>query len=517
MGMKFADYPINGIDISQFQGLVNYDALDDTQSDFFGIRSSYGKTPDYRFVRNWDGLKGRALRFAYHYLDYYSNWYNPSSAVFGMSNEEWGRVQARKVYDLTKTDNDNVIAFLDIESGGTSYSPAITTCWARVEEIMDGFFAELDFLTGKRNGAYCSLGLLDQFSVRFRDRPLWVAWYTEIVTLQKVIDSVISKGWKAPYIWQYASHGDIDGNGTGDGLSYGVASKALDLNIWMKSKADFDLFASGQAPVQAEEKMLFQAKVIVQKINIRSGAGKTFTDIGDVYYGNILPVYEVSGDWLRIGTGKWVAEREGTGVYIERIPLVVPDPIDMTNVLKVEPFSQKDPRWANIQLGTSTSTIGGYGCLITCASMMLKYLGFDTDPARLNTWLKNNAGYASVNLFVWDSLERLYPRLKFTNRYVGAQLDKIDETLLKGVPVIINVDYVPSTPYIEQHWVIVVGKEGGSYIIIDPRNGQLVRFEELYGDPLKKIYHVCTYSFSGVVVTDQQKLEKLWQAHPDLH
>ena len=338
--MKFNDYPIKGIDISQFQGLVNYDTLDDTQSNFIGIRSSFGKTADYKFVRNWQGCKGRALRFAYHYLDYYSNWYNPASSVFGMSNTEWGRVQARKVYDLIKSDNDGVITFLDIERGGSSYSPAITTCWNRVEEMADGFFAELDFLTKKKNGIYCSLGLLNQFSVRFKSRPLWVAWYIETVTLQKVIDSVLSKGWLAPYIWQYASHGDLDGNGTGDGLNYGVESKELDLNIWMKSQSDYDLFASGQAPAQPEEKMLLQAKIVVQKLNIRSGAGKTFADIGDVYYGNILPVYEVSGDWLRIGTGKWICEKEGAGVYAERILLIpedeiIPVPVELTDAEKL--------------------------------------------------------------------------------------------------------------------------------------------------------------------------------------
>ena len=173
----------------------------------------------------------------------------------------------------------------------------------------------------------------------------------------------------------------------------------------------------------------------------------------------------------------------------------------MTDILlNIQPLSQKDPRWSALKLGTSTSTIGGYGCLITSASMMLKHFGFDTDPARLNTWLINNGGYYNGNLFVWASLEKYDPRIDYQYRYKPVQLDKVDAQLAKGFPVIVNVDLVPSTTVLDEHWVLVVGKVNGSYIINDPWYGTQFKFEEKYGAPSTGMRIACTYNFNGVVV-----------------
>jgi len=198
------------------------------------------------------------------------------------------------------------------------------------------------------------------------------------------------------------------------------------------------------------------------------------------------------------------------------VPTSEDEIIDMSNVMNIQPFSQQDARWKDNHFGTTT--IGADGCLITCVSMMLKHLGYDTDPARLNTWLIANSGY-SGNLFVWASIERLLPGLKFTAKYTGPQLDKIDESLAKKIPVMVHVDYNPDTSLVEQHWVLVVGKSGAYYVIIDPRDGSRVRFEDVYGDPATHIYNVATYSYAAPVTafTDAEKLAKLWQYHPTLH
>jgi len=170
-------------------------------------------------------------------------------------------------------------------------------------------------------------------------------------------------------------------------------------------------------------------------------------------------------------------------------------------ILTIPALSQVDDRWRYEKLGTSTSTIGGYGCLITSVSMMLKYFGFDTDPSRLNKLLASNGGFYNGNLFVWGSLSKLFPGVTFGYRYDGAALDKIDAQLALKKPVIIHVDFVPSTPAVDEHWVLVVGKQDGSYIINDPRDGKQLKFEDRYGDPRTKIFHVCTYNFDGSTPT----------------
>lgn len=168
-------------------------------------------------------------------------------------------------------------------------------------------------------------------------------------------------------------------------------------------------------------------------------------------------------------------------------------------LLEIEPLSQVDPQWKSIQLGTSNKTIGSHGCVITSATMMLRHFGINMNPAELNTWLKANGGYHNQNLFVWGVLSKLSPNISFGYRYGYAALDKIDEKLNQGRPVFINVDYYPNTPAIDEHWSLVVGKENGSYIINDPKDGRQLKFEDRYGDPRKKIYNVCTYNFTGVI------------------
>jgi hypothetical protein len=168
-------------------------------------------------------------------------------------------------------------------------------------------------------------------------------------------------------------------------------------------------------------------------------------------------------------------------------------------LLPIAPLSQVDPRWKDVQLGTSFSTIGGYGCLITCVSMMLDYYGFDTNPALLNEELKGNAGYSNGNLLMWGQVPVIFPGVTYDGKWEGSRNDIIDKCLADGKPAIIHVDYNPATSAIEQHWVLVVGKKDGKYIINDPKDGAQVVFNDRYGDPATKIYNVASYDLTGVV------------------
>ncbi len=47
-------------------------------------------------------------------------------------------------------------------------------------------------------------------------------------------------------------------------------------------------------------------------------------------------------------------------------------------------YNQRNPLWAAAKLGTSSSTIGGYGCLISCVASMLTDAGKVMNPLQLN-------------------------------------------------------------------------------------------------------------------------------------
>ena len=254
MGLVFNDFPIKGIDVSEYNGSIEWDKVKAKGCDFTTVRIGYGKTTDAKFTNNWS-LSKVIHRIPYWYMDYYSN-HNSYSSVYGMGDYAWGEAQAVYCWNLIKNDMDGATAvFLDIESGGASYSPTITTVTERAHNIARGFLDKMDALNGKLNGIYTSLGFLSWLGKVFSHRPLWVAWYNETMTVDGVmqnrtVESVVAsskaRGWTGEVlIWQYASDGDATGDGIGDGLDFGMDYKSLDLNAWTSTAQRYSQFVGG--------------------------------------------------------------------------------------------------------------------------------------------------------------------------------------------------------------------------------------------------------------------------------
>lgn len=62
----------------------------------------------------------------------------------------------------------------------------------------------------------------------------------------------------------------------------------------------------------------YRLKVNVPKLNVRSGPGLYYPDVGDLFEGNIVEVLEISGSdaWVRIGEGIWTACQIKTTKYL---------------------------------------------------------------------------------------------------------------------------------------------------------------------------------------------------------
>lgn len=144
--------------------------------------------------------------------------------------------------------------------------------------------------------------------------------------------------------------------------------------------------------------------------------------------------------------------------------------------LSIQPLSQRDERWKLKRLGFSTLTLGGYGCVVVCLSMICQYFGKDTDPAKLNEALKSVKGF-SGGLIIWNKLSEVYPDIKLEKIIecptTHAPMSEVDYWLLeKKCPVIVWVDFNPDQA-IQQHFVLIVGKdEQGNYLINDPWTGE---------------------------------------------
>ncbi|MDQ3098901.1 MAG: C39 family peptidase [bacterium] len=176
--------------------------------------------------------------------------------------------------------------------------------------------------------------------------------------------------------------------------------------------------------------------------------------------------------------------------------------------------SQNDERWKYTSLGTSKTTLGNYGCLITCISSLLTYFGISTQPDKYNEWLIKNNGYKDGNLYYWSSIGRysanrvaLYARhdVKGLN---SSHRELIDQEIANGRPVVMQVDFYPTTDYPDMHWVVYLG-DG---LAMDPWNGKVEPLTK-YGGERK----VVSFIFhNGQVPKEvsmdlQQQLEKAQQ------
>lgn len=146
-------------------------------------------------------------------------------------------------------------------------------------------------------------------------------------------------------------------------------------------------------------------------------------------------------------------------------------------------YNQRDEPWRNDKLGYSNiSTIGTYGCLITCVAMVASHAtGEAITPPIANERLKAVGGFVpgEANMYFAKVVEA-FPELKLAGYHkwldVPAKLDKLNAVLDRGGYCIIRVDFDPgdetrADPDPDQHWCLVTGREGEVYNIIDPWDG----------------------------------------------
>ena len=133
-------------------------------------------------------------------------------------------------------------------------------------------------------------------------------------------------------------------------------------------------------------------------------------------------------------------------------------------------FSQNDPRWKNMTIGFSSSSIDDYGCAISSVAMVYKYYGINIDPARL---AKQPIYY--YDLIVWPKqwrfLDLVEPPWRVSGGLTKSNWDTIDKQLAGGHPVIV---FIRALGRGAGHYVVIHSKDSTDYIVHDPVmwNGQ---------------------------------------------
>ena len=159
--------------------------------------------------------------------------------------------------------------------------------------------------------------------------------------------------------------------------------------------------------------------------------------------------------------------------------------------------------WGDCSMGTNgcPDSIDGAGCLITSFAMVLGYynvtLSIPRDssctgtartgmnPGILNDWLKTHGGYGKCGNDIgsccleWTHLPSQISVTQYVNRSesgVDSTAERIiDQSLRQGYPVICGVNWGgychgSTTQSEDCHWVVITGKVGSTYTIIDPYN-----------------------------------------------
>ena len=163
------------------------------------------------------------------------------------------------------------------------------------------------------------------------------------------------------------------------------------------------------------------------------------------------------GVWFGLSWNHVDAHLEPSGglPFLRRMELAVPS------------FRQNDPKWGDDLLGPTDGTLGAEGCAISSTAMVLASYGIDTDPQRLNAFLKEHEGFTPQGWLYWEKAAEVAPdRVRHVYEDL-ASFRLIDTNLLHGNPVIVKLRLRSGIT----HFVVIAGKDGFDYLTRDPGAG----------------------------------------------
>ena len=465
-----------GIDVSKWQGINNFAKIKANTS-FVLVKAteSWGYT-DPKFRANWQGLAGHN-RVAYSYV-----WL--SDDPLRQANHLIDTVTQAGVdwrYDRLA---------LDLEKSGHGLSKAevarrVIIMMERIREVTGRY----PILYSRANWVDSNMLVTDP---RIANADWWLAHYRfqlpkPLYTPEKDPPPALPNGVNNWLIHQTGERGN--------GSAVGVASHYVDTNRWNGTKQELLAYfglTDDYEPLPPEppevQEPLFEAKVVtVYPHRLRTRytpeLGNNVRPEADWYKsGQVVSVYETKPDWYRTAVETWASAEWLRRLDYEEPPVLIDIP----------PLWQQDPRWKDILLGYSkTMTIGGWGCLIVTLAMRLGLM-----PDVVNERQKAVGGFTGANVY-WQMVQVAFPQLtdfQYIECYwTPAPLDRIDSRLAEGVPVHVHVDLYNETASMEQHWVLIIGKNGDDYVMNDPWTGRQGSFREAYGDPARWIFRIASW------------------------
>ena len=259
---------VPGIDVSRYQGTVNWRAVADAGYRFTVVRVSiWNVKVDETFETNWTGARNAGLLVsAYHVLK--------PDVPAAAQIDFFAQALTGHKWDLPPV--------LDIELDNKLTTPQITQSVRDCLQLSEQRF-------GRKSIVYTGKWFWDNHvtaSGEWAPYDLWAASYGSG-------SPVLPAGWTGWKIWQHSSTGRVPGI-AGD----------VDLDWFNGLYDDLLKYCSAPVPQPAGRRAKTRAA-----LNVRNGAGINYQHIDDLPSGSDVTIDQVDGAdvWVQIDTNKWIA------------------------------------------------------------------------------------------------------------------------------------------------------------------------------------------------------------------
>ncbi len=289
------------IDVSQYQGDINWQEVAASGVVAAAIRGTVGNYyTDTRFIQNWDGAKEAGLKTsAYHVV---TPEYSAASQIDRFRRAMEDRTPDWPlILDVELNRNQSNATIVRIVKGCLDL---VETWGTRTPVIYTAKWWWNQYMVV--NGAY---------PVWSTDYALWLAQYPYDPTPPSNLPedagpTAIPGGWGQNdwLIWQWTARGILGG-----------ISARVDLDAFNGTEEEFLRWASGSVTPPPPVPGATRVRVLVPVLNIRSGPGTQYQDLGDLHSGDILDVLNLGGSdvWVEFEPGRWSAFKIANSKFME--------------------------------------------------------------------------------------------------------------------------------------------------------------------------------------------------------
>jgi lysozyme len=264
---------VQGIDVSEFQGTINWTAVKNAGIKFAFIRVSDGTYQDPKFATNWAGAKSAGiLRGAYQF-------FRASDDPITIADQFLAKMGPLGDGDLPPV--------LDVE---VTDGQSATTIRTRMEQ----WLAHVEQKTGRTPFIYVSPGFWPNVgSPNESHYRLWVANW------QVTCPSLPAGGWSTWQMWQKADNGSVGG-----------ISGAVDLDEFNGSLAQLQVLAGGAPyaagyvsqswPLASTAMPMFAGQTVAASLTLKNNGSKTWdsnTKLGTTQARDRASAF-ADGSWL---------------------------------------------------------------------------------------------------------------------------------------------------------------------------------------------------------------------------